>query len=56
MTRIDVLDLFGGSDSTLMSCEQAGRNGFLIELDPLYGDVVVQRCEAFSGQQAQRRS
>ena len=52
----NVLDLFGGSGLTLTACAQAGRNGFLMELDPLSGDVIVQRCEAFSGQQPQRRS
>ena len=51
-----MLDLFGGSGSTLIACEQAGRNGFLMELDPLYCDLIVQRFEAFSGQQPQRRS
>ncbi|MBL8964918.1 MAG: ParB N-terminal domain-containing protein [Phycisphaeraceae bacterium] len=48
----NVLDLFGGSGSTLMACEQAGRRGFLMELDPLYCDVIVKRWEAFTGKQA----
>jgi DNA modification methylase len=51
----NVLDLFGGSGSTLIACEQAGRNGFLMELDPLYCDVIVQRYERFTGQTAKRR-
>jgi len=50
----NVLDLFGGSGSTLIAAEQAGRRAFLMELDPLYCDVIVQRYEQFSGQKAQR--
>jgi len=50
----NVLDLFGGSGSTMIACEQQGRRGFLVELDPLYCDVIVQRWEAFTGQKAER--
>lgn len=50
----NVLDLFGGSGSTLIGCEQTGRNAFLMELDPLYCDVIVQRWEEFTGQKAER--
>ena len=49
-----VLDLFGGSGSTLIGCEQTGRKAFLMELDPLYCDVIVQRWEAFTGRKAER--
>jgi DNA modification methylase len=49
-----VLDLFGGSGSTLIAAEQTGRNAFLMELDTLYCDVIVQRWEKFSGRKAQR--
>jgi DNA modification methylase len=49
-----VLDLFGGSGSTLIACEQTGRTAFLMELDPPYCDVIVQRFEAFTGQAARR--
>ena len=49
-----VLDLFGGSGSTLIACEQTGRRAFLMELDALYCDVIVQRWEAFTGKQAER--
>jgi DNA modification methylase len=50
----DVLDLFGGSGSTLIAAEQEGRRAYLMELDPLYADVIVQRYEAFSGKKAER--
>lgn len=50
----NVLDLFGGSGSTLMACEQTGRRGFLMELDQLYCDVIVKRWEEFTGKQAVR--
>jgi DNA modification methylase len=47
-----VLDLFGGSGSTLIAAEQTGRKAFLMELDPLYCDVIVTRRQQFSGKQA----
>ncbi|HXH21719.1 MAG TPA: DNA modification methylase [Dehalococcoidia bacterium] len=49
-----VLDLFGGSGSTLIGAEQTGRKAFLMELDPLYCDVIVQRWEKFTGRKAER--
>jgi DNA modification methylase len=49
-----VLDLFGGSGSTLIAAQQTGRRAFLMELDPLYADVIVQRFERFSGTKAER--
>jgi DNA modification methylase len=51
-----VLDLFGGSGSTLIAAEQTGRRAFLMELDPLYCDVIVQRWQQFTGQQATRKA
>jgi hypothetical protein len=51
-----VLDLFGGSGSTLIAAEQTGRKAFLMELDPLYCDVIVQRFEQFTGQKAERQT
>lgn len=45
----NVLDLFGGSGSTLIGAEQTGRKAFLMELDPLYCDVICQRFFTFSG-------
>ena len=50
----NVLDIFGGSGSTLIGAEQTGRNAFLMELDPLYCDVIVQRWEKFTGKKAER--
>jgi DNA modification methylase len=52
----NVLDLFGGSGSTLIAAEQAGRRAFLMELDTLYCDVIVSRYEQFTGNKAQRAS
>jgi DNA modification methylase len=52
----NVLDLFGGSGSTLIAAEQTGRKAYLMELDQLYCDVIVQRFEAFTGQKARRLS
>jgi DNA modification methylase len=49
----NALDLFGGSGSTLIAAEQAGRQAFLMELDPLYCDVIVQRFEQFTGTKAE---
>ncbi len=49
----NVLDLFGGSGSTLMAAEQTGRHAYLMEIDPLYADVIVQRWEKFTGQKAE---
>ena len=47
-----VLDLFGGSGSTLIACEKTGRNARLMELDPKYCDVIVKRWEDFTGKKA----
>ena len=49
----NVLDLFGGSGSTLIACEQTGRHAYLMELDPLYCDVTVERWESFTGKKAE---
>ena len=49
-----VLDPFGGSGSTLIACQRLSRRAFLAELDPSYCDVIVQRWEQHSGDQASR--
>lgn len=48
----NVLDLFGGSGSTLIAAQQTGRHAFLMELDPLYSDVIVDRYQRFTGKPA----
>lgn len=47
-----VLDLFGGSGTTIMACEQNGRIGYSMELDPHYVDVIIERWENFTGKKA----
>ena len=47
-----VLDLFGGSGSTLIACEQTDRNCYMMELDPKYVDVIIDRWEKFTGKKA----
>ena len=55
-TGDNVLDLFGGSGSTLMAAEQTGWHAFLMELDPPYCDVIVERWEKFTGRKSERIS
>jgi len=50
----NVLDLFGGSGSTLIAAEQTGRRSYLMELDCPYADVIVERWEKFTGRKAER--
>ncbi|HAN99105.1 MAG TPA: hypothetical protein DCQ98_17480 [Planctomycetaceae bacterium] len=50
----NVLDLFGGSGSTLIAAEQTGRHAFLMELDCLYADVIVDRWKKFTGKEPVR--
>lgn len=47
-----VLDLFGGSGTTMVACEQNGRSAYLMELDPRYADVIVKRWEQLTGNKA----
>lgn len=47
-----VLDLFGGSGSTLIACEQLNRTCYMMEIDPVYCDVIVKRWENLTGQKA----
>jgi DNA modification methylase len=48
----NVLDLFGGSGSTLIGAEKTGRKAFLMELDTLYCDLIVDRYQRFTGKRA----
>ena len=47
-----VLDLFGGSGTTMIACEKLNRKAYIMELDPKYCDVIVKRWEDFTGKQA----
>ena len=49
-----VLDLFAGCGTTLIAAEKTGRVSRLMELDPKYADVIVQRWEAYTGNKAER--
>ncbi len=48
-----VLDLFGGSGSTLIACEKTNRKCFMMELDPHYCDIIVGRWEKYTGKKAE---
>lgn len=48
----NILDLFGGSGSTLIACEQLNRNCYMMELDPKYVDVIINRWEQYTGKKA----
>lgn len=52
-TKSIVVDLFGGSGSTLIACEKQNRHARLMELDPKYCDVIVKRWEDFTGKKAE---
>jgi DNA modification methylase len=52
----NVLDLFAGSGSSLIAAEQTSRTALLMEIDPLYCDVIVARYQQFTGKKAQRSS
>lgn len=47
-----VLDLFGGSGTTMVAAEQNGRNAYLMEFDPRYADVIIRRWEELTGEKA----
>jgi DNA modification methylase len=48
-----VVDLYGGSGSTLIACEKTNRKCYMMELDPKYCDVIVKRWEDFTGKKAE---
>ena len=54
LTGDAVLDLFGGSGSTLLACEQMNRKCYMMELDTHYCDVIIKRWEDFTGRKAER--
>ena len=47
-------DLFGGSGSTLIACEQLKRNAYIMELEPKWVDVIIARWEKFTGKKAKK--
>jgi len=49
-----VIDLFGGSGSTLIACEKLNRKCYMMEIDPIYCDVILKRWEDFTGKEAKR--
>lgn len=49
-----IVDLYGGSGSTLIACEQLNRSCYMAELDPKYCDVIVKRWENFTGNKAKK--
>ena len=49
-----VLDIFGGSGTTIISAEQIGRNAYVMELSPRYCDAIIARYEALTGLKAVR--
>lgn len=49
-----VLDLFGGSGSTLISCEQTNRTCYMMEISPHYCQVIINRWETFTGEKAEK--
>ena len=54
--RDTILDVFGGSGTTLIACEKSGRQARLIELEPKYCDVIIRRWQEFTGREAKLES
>ena len=48
-----ILDLFGGSGSTLIACEQTNRSCYMMEIDPNYCSVIIERWESLTNQKAE---
>ena len=48
-----VVDLFGGTGTTMIACEQTEKQCFMMELDPKYIDVIINRWETFTGKKAE---
>jgi DNA modification methylase len=49
-----VLDVFGGSGSTMIACEKKLRSCYMMEYEPKYVDVIIKRWEDFTGQKAEK--
>ena len=49
-----ILDVFAGSGSTLIACEQLGRRGFMLEIDPRYCQIIIDRYHAYTGVEAEK--
>ena len=47
-----ILDIFGGSGSTLIACEQLNRTCYMMELDPYYCQIIINRWETYTGEKA----
>ena len=52
--NMNILDLYGGSGSTLIACEETQRNCYMMELDPYYCQVIINRWEEFTGKKAEK--
>ena len=50
----NVLDVFGGSGSTLLACEQMKRNSYLVEMNPVFCQLIINRYETFTGEKASK--
>jgi len=50
--KANIIDVYGGSGSTLIACEQTDRTCFMMEIDPKYVDVIIARWEKLTGEQA----
>lgn len=53
-TEKSVLDLFGGTGTTLIAAEQLGRTCYMMELDPQYCDVIIERWQNLTGDTARK--
>jgi len=49
-----VLDVFGGTGTTMIVCEQLNRNCYMMELDPYYCQVIINRWEEYTGRKAEK--
>ena len=52
--NMNILDLYGGSGSTLIACEETNRNCYMMEIDPYYCQVIINRWEEFTGKKAEK--